>query len=132
MYGAVTEEKVRKLANYWLKRYGLLPFDLDIHIVLDEEDLPEEERQQQANISVNDGYRSATLTVHDYNVSIKDLNQVVFHEISHIIHWRVFDWLEDLTRDKDVKQIRKYREDIVTHLELMMFPKSHQRKKTGV
>lgn len=131
MYGAVTEEKVRKLANYWLNRYGLLPFDLEIEIILRREEVAEEDRDSQASISVNDGYRSALLTVHDYNVRTTELNEVIFHEISHIIHWRVFDWLEDLTREKDAKQIRKYKEDIVTHLEMAMFPKSH-RKKTGV
>jgi len=124
MRRSITKEKIEELVEYWLKRYGLYPFEVEVNLILKPEDEPDEKkREHAANIYVKDGYRSAVLTVYEYNVRLGELNTVIFHEISHILHWRVFDWLEDLTREKDQNQIRKFREDIVTHLEFAMFPK---------
>lgn len=82
----ITEAAVNRLVQKWFRR--LLLSDLwviTVKIHRDADECPEEHRDDEAYITITDGYDQAALTINAFRVPEGGLELAVAHEMSHLV-----------------------------------------------
>ena len=87
----MTAARVHRLARAWLFELGLdRLWHVGVRVNARPKDCEDEEHRDAVSfIEVKDGYFSARLDVNAYNLIGEDLEQVVAHEMMHVVLWRL-------------------------------------------
>lgn len=113
----LTRKAIQNKINFWRKHLQLNP-KWDIKFILHENSLqmPEEFRNLEACIDIEQAYHNACLELNGPMINEKNIDNVLVHELLHIITEPLSHFCSLAVTDKYQDQVRVFTENMIENL----------------